>query len=72
MNGKNTQITTFIVDSEFSLTVEVKDNGDNNANEWFEETVGMAAHSNNQSTVDSYSAIFENLWDKAGIATWYV
>jgi hypothetical protein len=65
----HTKITTLIADSEFSLTVEVKDNGDNDANEGFEESVGMATYSNNQSTVDSYSTIFENLWAKAGSAT---
>ncbi len=61
----HTKITTFIVDSAFSLTVEMKDSGDN-ANEGFEESVGMATYSNNQSTVDSYATIFENIWARAG------
>jgi hypothetical protein len=66
-----TKITTFIVDSAFSLAVEVKDNGDGDgdAKEGFEESIGMATYSNSQSTVDSYSTIFENLWAKAGFAT---
>jgi two-component system sensor histidine kinase VicK len=63
----HTKITTFIVDSTFSLTVEIKDNDD--ANESFEESIGMATYSNSQSTVDSYATIFENLWTKAGFVT---
>jgi len=63
----HTKITTFIVDSAFSLTVEMRDL-DGDANEGFEESVGMATYSNNQSTVDSYATIFENLWARAGFA----
>ncbi len=55
------------MDSAFSLPVEMKDS-DGDANEGFEESVGMATYSNNQSTVDSYSTIFENLWARAGFA----
>ncbi len=66
----HTKITTFNVDSAFSLTVEMKDGGgDGDANDCFEESVGMATYSNNQSTVDRYATIFENLWTRAGFAT---
>ncbi len=61
----HTKITTFVVDSAFSLAIEIKDSGD--ANQGFEESVGMATYSNNQSTVDSYATIFETLWTKAGL-----
>jgi len=63
----HTKITTFIVDSTFSLTIEIKDSND--AYQGFEESVGMATYSNNQSTVDSYATIFETLWTKAGFVT---
>ena len=63
-----TKFTTFIVDSAFSLTVEMRDIGDD-ANKGFDESVGMATYSNNQSTVDSYATIFENIWAKAGFVT---
>ncbi len=62
----HTKITTFVVDSAFSLAIEIKDSGD--ANQGFEESVGMATYSNNQSTIDSYATIFENLWARAGFA----
>ncbi len=54
------------MDSAFSLAIEIKDSGD--ANQGFEESVGMATYSNNQSTIDSYATIFENLWARAGFA----
>lgn len=63
----HTKITTFIVDSTYSLTVEIKESGA--AFQGFEESVGMATYSNNQSTVDSYATIFETLWTKAGFVT---
>ncbi len=65
----HTKVTTFIVDSTFSLTVEINDYAaaGGNKNKSFEESVGIAIYSNNQSTVDSYVTIFENLWTKAGL-----
>jgi hypothetical protein len=53
-----TKITTLIVDSIFSLTVEMKDE----AKESFDESVGLATYSNNESTIDAYTSIFETLW----------
>jgi len=59
----HTKITTFIVDSTFSLTLEIDEAAAAvvNINKSFEESVGIAIYSNNQSTVDSYATIFENL-----------
>ena len=53
-----TKITTLIVDSIFSLTVEMKDE----AKESFDESVGLATYSNSESTIDAYASIFETLW----------
>ena len=53
-----TKITTLIVDSTFSLTVEMK----NEAKESFEESVGLATYSNSESNIDAYTSIFETLW----------
>jgi hypothetical protein len=53
-----TKITTFIVDSVFSLTVEMKDE----AKETFDESLGLATYSNSESTINTYTSIFETLW----------
>jgi hypothetical protein len=52
------KITTFIVDSTLFLTVEMKDK----AKENFDNSVGLATYSNNKSTIDTYTSIFETLW----------
>ncbi|WP_458746516.1 hypothetical protein [Candidatus Nitrosocosmicus sp. T] len=52
------RLTTFILDNEFSLTIEVRDERKNSL---FEST-GLATFSNSESTVLSYISIFENLW----------
>jgi hypothetical protein len=52
-----TQNTTLIFDSIFSLTVEMKDE----AKESFDESVGLATYSNSESTIDTYTSIFETL-----------
>jgi signal transduction histidine kinase len=54
-----TMITTFIVDSIFSLTLEIKDIG---TNDNLEESLGMATYSNSRATVLSYVSIFESFW----------
>ena len=51
------KITTFIVDSIFTLTVEMKDE-----TESFDESVGLATYSNSESTIDTCTSIFEVLW----------
>lgn len=55
-------ITTFVVDSTFSLAMEMKDS---DLNVDFDESLGIATYSNNQSTVNTYEIIFENLWNKS-------
>ncbi len=52
-------ITTLIVDSALSLAIEIKDS---DTNENFEDFFGIITYSNNQSAVDTYEIIFENLW----------
>jgi hypothetical protein len=52
-----TKITTLIVDSIYSLTVEMKDKVES-----FDESVGLATYSNNESNIDTYTSIFETLW----------
>jgi two-component system sensor histidine kinase VicK len=52
-----TKITTLIVDSTYSLTVEMKDKVAS-----FDESVGLATYSNSQSNTDTYTSIFETLW----------
>jgi two-component system sensor histidine kinase VicK len=53
-----TKITTLMVDSTLSLTVEMKDK----SKESFENSVGLATYSNSESTIDTYTSIFETLW----------
>ncbi len=52
------RLTIFVLDNEFSLTIEVRDESKNSL---FEFT-GLATFSNSESTVLSYISIFENLW----------
>ena len=52
-----TKITTLIVDSIYSLTVEMKDKVES-----FDESVGLATYSNSESNIDTYTSIFETLW----------
>jgi two-component system, OmpR family, sensor histidine kinase VicK len=52
-----TRITTLIVDSVYSLTVEMKDEVES-----FDESVGLATYSNSESNIDTYTSIFETLW----------
>jgi hypothetical protein len=52
-----TKITTLIVDSIYSLTVEIKDEVAS-----FDESVGLATYSNSESNIDTYTSIFETLW----------
>jgi hypothetical protein len=53
-----TKITTLIVDSTYSLTVEMRED----TNESFDESVGLATYSNSESNIDTYTSIFETLW----------
>jgi hypothetical protein len=55
------KITTFIFDQSFSLTIEVKDDSNDN----FSEATGLAIYSNSESTVFTDYSMFENLWIQA-------
>jgi two-component system, OmpR family, sensor histidine kinase VicK len=52
------RLTIFILDNEFSLTIEVRGESKNS----LLESTGLATFSNSESTVLSYISIFENLW----------
>jgi two-component system, OmpR family, sensor histidine kinase VicK len=52
-----TKITTLIVDSTYSLTVEMEDKVAS-----FDESVGLATYSNSESNIDTYTSVFETLW----------
>jgi len=56
-----TKVTTLIVDRELSLVVEMKDD----RKETSDEAMGLAMYSNSESTVSSYTSIFETLWMQA-------
>ena len=50
-------VLTLVIDRKFSLSVEVKEQGNS------QETItGLATYSNSKSTVLSYASIFESLW----------
>jgi signal transduction histidine kinase len=53
-----TKVSLLIVDREFSLAVELKDD----AAQKSYEAMGLATYSNSKPTVLSYVSIFENLW----------
>lgn len=55
-------VTTFVVDSTFSLAIELKDS---DLDLDFEESLGIATYSNSQPTVNTYEIVFENLWNKS-------
>ena len=59
-------ITTFVVDSTFSLAIEMKDS---TLIKDLGDSFGIAAYSNSQFTVDTYEIIFENLWNKSEFET---
>jgi two-component system sensor histidine kinase VicK len=54
----HTKLTTLVVDQASSLTVELKDD----SNEDPSEAMGLATFSNSDSTVLAYVSIFENMW----------
>ena len=53
-----TKSTILLVDRKFSLVMELKDD----ANELFDEAIGLSIYSNSEPGVFSYVSIFENLW----------
>jgi hypothetical protein len=54
----SSRLTMIIVDNELSLVVEETK---------YEDPVGIATYSNSESTVLSYTSIFENLWNQSEI-----
>ena len=52
------KITTLVIDQAVSLAIEVADD----TKRTFEEAIGIAIYSNNESTVSSCLSIFETLW----------
>jgi len=51
-------VTTLLVDMQYSLVVDIKDDSKEN----FEEAIGLSMYSNNESTIATYASIFETLW----------
>jgi signal transduction histidine kinase len=56
-----TRISILVVDKEFSLTVELKDDTQSSSL----NAIGLSSYSNSKSTVLSYVSIFETLWKQA-------
>lgn len=63
-NSFKSNVTTFIIDTETSLVIEMKDSIKNDT---YEDSVNIAIYSNIQSTVHTNSIIFENLWNRSEI-----
>jgi sugar-specific transcriptional regulator TrmB len=57
----NTRITALVADNRFSLAVELNDD----TKQTILDSAGLATYSNSESTVFSYSAIFETSWIRA-------
>jgi signal transduction histidine kinase len=57
----HTRISILIVDRQFSLTAELKDDTKNASL----HAIGLSSYSNSKSTVLSYVSIFETLWKQA-------
>jgi sugar-specific transcriptional regulator TrmB len=57
----NTRVIALVVDSKYSLAVELNDD----TKQTLLESIGLATYSNSESTVLSYSAIFEISWLRA-------
>lgn len=53
-----TKMTIIVVDRTFSIVIELKDDTKDD----LENAIGLATHSNSQSTVISYVTIFDSLW----------
>jgi two-component system, OmpR family, sensor histidine kinase VicK len=59
----NTKLITIVSDTTLSLTIEVKNDNAKTTN----EAIGLATHSNSESTVLTYVSIFETLWAKTEV-----
>jgi signal transduction histidine kinase len=56
-----TRISILVVDREFSLTAELKDDTQSSSL----NAIGLSSYSNSKATVLSYASIFETLWKQA-------
>ncbi|HZD36832.1 MAG TPA: ATP-binding protein [Nitrososphaeraceae archaeon] len=56
-----TRISILVVDREFSLTAELKDDAQSSSL----NAIGLSSYSNSKATVLSYASIFETLWKQA-------
>jgi len=56
-----TMLLVIVVDNALSLVIEIKDEIEEKEED-LHEAIGMATYSNSESTVLTYSSIFENLW----------
>jgi signal transduction histidine kinase len=59
-----TKVSILVVDREFSLAIELKDD----TRRISSEAIGLATYSNSKSTVLSYASIFESLWQQAELS----
>ncbi|MFL6481723.1 MAG: hypothetical protein ACJ70R_02215 [Nitrososphaera sp.] len=57
-----TMLLVIVVDNALSLVIELKDEVEEKEKEDLHEAIGLATYSNSESTVLTYSSIFENLW----------
>jgi two-component system, OmpR family, sensor histidine kinase VicK len=61
--SSQTKVSILVVDDNFSLSVELKDDTKRTSY----EAIGLATYSNSKPTVLSYIAIFESLWKQADL-----
>jgi hypothetical protein len=59
----NTKLITIVSDTTLSLTIEINNDNSKTTN----EAIGLATHSNSESTVLTYVSIFETLWAKTEV-----
>jgi signal transduction histidine kinase len=59
-----TKVSILVVDREFSLAIELKDDTRRTS----AEAMGLATYSNSKSTVLSYASIFESLWQQTELS----
>jgi hypothetical protein len=64
LDKQQNKVMTIIRDKDLCLSVEVKDNDDEDYGSSV-ELLGLATYSNSESTVSSYASIFEILWLQA-------
>jgi two-component system, OmpR family, sensor histidine kinase VicK len=56
------KLTTLIIDQSLCLTVELKDDDNDDTKETYDEAIGLATYTNSEATIFTYVSIFENLW----------